>query len=295
MYRAFRPSLENLEKREVFAANAAGLAVDAPLLAQGNGRVDAADYVTLQTNDDSSQVLGVAAGDFNGDGRPDLAASGLFGDFDGDRDVEGADFLRSPGGQRRLDMIVDYIDPDLYRAAIDDLIGWNSLLPYLEQDNVYKSSLPFSNTMLDDQGFLSALYQDLLGTSNEAQASDAFFAELEAGMGDVPWSAPDRSQIIAVLIGLVRSQDSGSDRIADVTDGTSNTILFASLAADPTDPSGNTIMQPPRPKQSVTDLVIDPFTSRSLLNSTEYRVGILASAEYYAIAAPFDRGYLSVG
>lgn len=88
---------------------------------------------------------GVAAGDINGDGRDDVVA--ISGDT------------------------TDDTNPRLQRAIVDDLLGGNFLLPYIEQDNLYKSS----------------------------QAHDRLFAEL--GSGNDLWSRHNsHSQI---LIGLL--------------------------------------------------------------------------------------------
>jgi hypothetical protein len=168
-----------------------------------------------------------------------------------------------------------------------DDVALHMILPYVEQDGVYKLSLPFSNTVLDDQAFVSHLYLDVLGRAGDAVAHDAVFAEL--GISELHWpESQEGNQIIAVLIGLLadgspRGIPAGANRITDVTDGTSNTMMFSALAVDPSDPSGNTAYGPGSSANAlVTDLVIDPFNSNGLMNSPENRSRILlSSSEYY--------------
>ncbi len=88
---------------------------------------------------------GVAVGDINGDGIDDVLA--ISGDTTNDA------------------------HPRLQRTIVEDLVGWDFLLPYIEQDNLYKSSQPH----------------------------DRLFAEL--GLGNDLWSGQQsHSQI---LIGLL--------------------------------------------------------------------------------------------
>jgi hypothetical protein len=205
----FRPTFENLERREVFSGEplpmeevSLAVAVEVPIPAStlnvgpqiqqlggdfnGDADVDAADYVLLRTG---------LTGDFNSDGRPDLAvksprdsASGL---------ATGIVAAVATG------MDVNRLNAFASPSLLDDLIGWD-------------------------------LRSRTIGETNPLAAHDATFDE-RGGNG-----------IIAILIGLVHQSP---DRIA----------------VDPSDPSGNTLVQR---RASVTDLVIDPF-DRSILVGTD--------------------------
>jgi hypothetical protein len=173
---AYRPTLESLERREVFSADLAVCLAEAPV--------------------HESIAPQVALGDVNGDGRAVLAVNkGLA--FAGDGIglvnllpfVEQENLVRFQGGCNGNTDSVDAVYCDMAGR------GTAALLPYMEQDNLYKQA--------------SAISESLLAT--------------EGGI----WDEADRQQIIAILIGLLqKSGDGGStQRMTDVTDGTSNTLL----------------------------------------------------------------------
>src|SRR5688500_17912706 len=140
-----------------------------------------------------------------------------------------------------------------------DGFGLNNLLPYMAQDNLYKL------------------------TSSASAA-------------DLPWGDLDRQQIIAILIGLMRTSDEAGDtqQLTDITDGTSNTLAVShdadfekwasAFSALPSEDRQQIIAiliglaetPPTTADASVTDLVIDPF------NATGVRDQILASDEYFS-------------
>jgi hypothetical protein len=248
MLRPFCPTVENLEKREVFSANLLiglgniGVATQTPamthtydgdLLSAANHNGGAIHFGADGRLFDPATATwyfrqGVAVGDFNGDGRPDLAATQ-------DVTIPTLDGSSKDIGYRSMAPILG----SSQQAALDDDIGRDALPSYLEQGNIYKSS-QFSNTVLDDDS-----------TDDAIAAHDALFAELTMDAGDDPWSDRDRSQIIGVLIALLAD---GATRGTAAQDGTSNTLMHGDFSSR---------------KSSVTDLVIDPFTA--LLSSLEYR------------------------
>ena len=208
----FRPTLEALERREVFSTFGVYGGEPAAMAAPA-AESFSLNFTKIEYN--------VATGDVNGDGAADVLAS---------RSVSFA----------------------------GDGFGLNNLLPYMEQDNLYKLT------------------------------SSAIAA-------DLPSADVDRQQIIAILIGLVRSSDGAGDaqNLTDITDGTSNTLsvthdadfekwasAFSSL---PTEDRQQIIailiglaQSPPRTADaSVTDLVMDPFNAN-------VRDRILASDEYFS-------------
>jgi len=139
---------------------------------------------------------------------------------------------------------------DLIGDGRDDPAGFAAqgmdfyLLPYIEQDNLFKSTA-CNNTVNDDEAPHSQLTSNLRGEAIDiiplvqqptpiCDAHDAAFAELASTTGDSRWADPHQQQIIAVLIGLLADRSTGavpdsSSRIADVTDGTSNTLMLYSL------------------------------------------------------------------
>lgn len=143
----FRPTLERLENREVFA-NSLGISPVPDMLSAA----DPLPIAPLSSNLTSQavatghdQVAGVATGDFNSDG---------------------ADFVQA------------------------------MILPYIEQDNLYKQV----NSARGDRAFISQLYQDLLGRSNDT-SHDAVFNQLGFA-SDGQFGGMNRPQgIIAILIG----------------------------------------------------------------------------------------------
>jgi hypothetical protein len=194
--RPYLPSLEKLENREVFSAGPLA-PLPASVIATGTGQAA----------------------------------------WDGDYGFDGV-ALTAPQSEPSALLQAGFAQGAANLKAVDhplmDDVALHMILPYVEQDGVYKSSLPFSNTVLDDQAFVSQLYQDILGRAADAVAHDAVFAEL--GTSELHWpESQEGNQIIAVLIGLLadgspRGIPAGANRITDVTDGTSNTMMFSALA-----------------------------------------------------------------
>ena len=174
-----RPTLETLERREVFAADLAVCLAEAPV---------------------HEPIAQVAVGDVNGDGRADLAGDKSLS-FAGDGFglvnllpfIEQENVVRFQGGCNGNSDFVDAV----YRELGSDAFA---TLPYMEQDNLYKR--------------VNAVSESLLGTGGA-------------------WGDADRQQIIAILIGLLQKSGMETQRLADVTDGTSNTLLSAFRDATP--------------------------------------------------------------
>lgn len=160
----FRPVFETLERREVFSADALALA-DGPATVAPNPVDHIAPAMVQSLTVDGAggnDLVRVATGDINGDGRADA-------------------LRRSAGGNAGLMAL---------------------LLPYMEQDNIYKQVPAFTNITLDDQASVAPEHLNFLG--RDAAASDALFTELDSLSDRFPEA--DRSQIIAILIGLVQSR-----------------------------------------------------------------------------------------
>jgi hypothetical protein len=200
----FRPSLESLERREVFSGTDTLPMESMSLNVAGTGEVASA----------------VPSGAYDVNVGSQLAA-----DFDGDSDVDGADFavgqaVRDPrhAVQSGVDTTSIGLNSDfgigIDHAAIDHAVGQSGfmsrLLPYMEQDNLYKlRSSIIGDSALDDTAH---------------RACDAAFAELPRGI-------------------LLDPEARGN-----IVDGTSNTIMFAESRT-----AGS--------RSCVTDLILDPFSS----------------------------------
>jgi len=162
----FRPTLETLEKRELFAADLTQAAIAIPaaetvpvevlaldIVAQVEAELAAADTVTMPKLDGSSKDAAYVA-----------ARRQIVGDWNGD----GADALSS-----QIASDGAFIEPFA-----------QNLLPYIEQDNLYKQVASLADRLLDDPS-----------------SHDALFAEL-GGIADSPLAGEPQG-IIAILIGLV--------------------------------------------------------------------------------------------
>lgn len=262
----FRPSIETLEKREVFSAMPV-------VMPQHDGSSKETGFASGQ-HPDAAQVGSdhawgtmMVTGDFNNDGRFDVAIKSPRDPASGDAtqltDVAANAPYTYPNWLPGT--LIDHYDGGAgFDTGVVARSGFH-LLPFVEQDNVYR----FADTVFDDNAFLSALYQDVLGRAVDA-GSEA--APQDQALNDslLPPDAT-REQIIAILIGLLdRPVDAqGASRFADVTDGTSNTLMLGrQIVADPSDPSGNTTYRSPNiAHAAVTDLVIDPFNSTRLQDS----------------------------
>jgi len=151
----FRPSFETLEKREVFSANPLAippaLAGDVPHPA-GVHVEEIAGFKSVtrpfvdglaarasagtDSQNAGPNVVGPDLGDFQGN-----LLAGTYGrgaaDFDNDSDVDSSDFLRRHEGADPA-ANANPIHPASPRGFVDDLLGWDFILPYIEQDNLYK-------------------------------------------------------------------------------------------------------------------------------------------------------------
>jgi prepilin-type N-terminal cleavage/methylation domain-containing protein len=132
------------------------------------------------------------------------------------------------------------------------------LLPYVEQEALYRSSWNGSNFYDDGFGDMhSRVVKVYLCPSDPSVGSDGLFNDAElvsAGAGINPWGAAGyafNSQVFQTLApdGTVANPWAAT-RIADIKDGTANTILFAEKYArctNPTYPLGGNYWQVGRP------------------------------------------------
>ncbi|MFN0018861.1 MAG: hypothetical protein ACKVP0_11425 [Pirellulaceae bacterium] len=158
MFRPFRPTLETLETREVFSAGP--LAVMPPAIPEGGSGQSPvgvfaaaarsefasmtrpfADGLILTATSTGTGSAGSATGTYEFSSRgPNVPATGIrvaSADLNGDGMVGVAAISNNSWGGGSH---VDYRHPDLHPAYVDDVIGWDSVLPYIEQDNLYKFS-----------------------------------------------------------------------------------------------------------------------------------------------------------
>jgi hypothetical protein len=179
----FRPTFETLEKREVFSAGP--IDVPAPPVS------DIASPTGLVATTYGRGLVG----DFNGDGRDDVA--GIAGD-----------------GIRAL----------------------RQLLPYMEQDNVYQSSggsaidVVFDRDMTQSQ--IIAVLIGLVRNQPQPQFSLNFTKIEFANVGRPEAETVNLTTDLVIDVWEHALTRSGvPSQIADVTDGTSNTILFSEAAS----------------------------------------------------------------
>jgi hypothetical protein len=166
----FRPTLETLEKRELFAADLTLAAVAAATVATAEASPveDVALRLAEQVEGEAAAVTVPKLDGNSKDAAYVVAGRGqIVGDWNGD----GADVLSS-----QITSDGAFIEP---RFA-------QSLLPYIEQDNLYKQ--------------VAALRENVLGN---ASARDALFADL-GRLSDRPLAGEPQG-IIAILIGLLDS------------------------------------------------------------------------------------------
>ena len=183
----FRTSLESLERREVFSGTDT-LPVESMSL-NVIGAAEVASAVLSGTY--NVNVDPQLAADFDGDSGAAYAVGqvggGFAADFNDDGAVDGND-LAARNPRQAVQTGVDTTS-----------IGLNALariLPYVEQDNLYKLRSSLGDSVLDDTAH---------------RTSDAAFAEL--GSRGILLDPEARGNIV------------------DIVDGTSNTIMFAEARA----------------------------------------------------------------
>jgi hypothetical protein len=206
MFQSFRPTLETLERREVFST-----AADLVPVVQA-----ATDPVpTEQISLNFADVAGVADGDFNGDGTLDLASMSFAGDGIGLHNllpsIEQGNVYKFQGGCSGNNDLVDAVYRDL--AGQDAVL----LLPYLDQDNLYKQASFWVDaaTEAERQQIIAILIGLLQKSGSETER-----------MSDITDGTNNTRAGGEVVSGEFV-------RIADVTDGTSNTLLGAFRDATP--------------------------------------------------------------
>jgi hypothetical protein len=183
----FRPAVETLERREVFSAGPLGIH---PLNISGQGSGDPIPAESISFN--------IAA---HGEG---LAASPL--------EIYGNTAPRQFSGSAAAD------------GTSNVLIAL--LLPYMEQDNVYRSGSGYTDTTLDDESFIIPVQWDY---GRHAAAHDVIFAEL-ADVGDRLPRDEESNQIIAILIGLAQSPNGAPTSLAGESKGLLASPEFFSLS-----------------------------------------------------------------
>jgi hypothetical protein len=236
----FRPTFEYLERREVFSGE--------PLPMQGISLNVASEAPIPDFTLNVGPELRQLGGDFNGDADVDAAdyvliRTRLMGTFDSDGRPDLA--VKSPresasglatGIMAAVETGVDVTSIGLNALAssrlLDDLIGWDFRSHFID------------NVIFDRMGILPYIEQDNLYKLGSLVSGAELDQNAATGARDAAFNQHGQSNgIIAVLIGLVHNSP---DRIA----------------VDPSDPSGNTLVQR---RASVTDLVIDPFDSNILI------------------------------
>lgn len=265
----FRPSFETLEKREVFSAGS--LSGPQPLSISGQGSDDPIPTESISFNFAAPTVPTTAS--------PARAWDGDYG-FDGvgiSASVTRAVDTRSNSTSTGLHALagtafgVDFnpVPDRVTQASAGGGGPSNFLLPYLEQDNLYRS---FSGTVLDDQACVGNLYGDLLGRQPTA-ARDAVFGELGTR-------------------GILLDPEARGNAI----DGTSNTIMFGESLRVPASANeevqSSALVATTYGRGSFFSSSLDEPQSSLLIGSPEYRQIAGASGGVWK-TTNVDRGYIS--
>ena len=106
--------------------------------------------------------------------------------------------------------------------------AYSLTLPYIEQDNLYKSThIQALDAGVAPDATRSQIIAVLIGFQNSrqtAEAHDAVFAEVGASAGDALVVEKTPPQLMALLLPLMHKPGEGN--VLDITDGTSNTVMF---------------------------------------------------------------------
>jgi hypothetical protein len=215
----FRPSFETLEKREVFSAgplvayqvggNPESQPTESMSLnvmprgetfasAVGKDNLNVGPNVVVSGNA-GNDALQVAAGDVNGDGRPGLLPHNFYG--------TGVYRAINRGG-----------DPLPFAFADGSVRYQRQILPYIEQDNIYKSSAAGPDIIVDDVFYLNGLYQDLHAQGASDNANDIIFARHGQQGTPIIVDFDYPLVLIGTLLPVVHRPGQGDNTHASVTD-----------------------------------------------------------------------------
>jgi len=165
----YRPRLESLERRDLFHAAALVDAFDAPALTQ----CPSYPYDVAPPSVAEAGGVRVAAGDVNGDGVADVPQAPL--GYSWGMNESGGFAIVSPDGGRNGE-----------EATLPAVQSF--LLPYIEQDNIYKQSLT--------RGITDGTSNTMMSRTTDASRLDVWEHAFSS------YGEPEANGIIAILIGL---------------------------------------------------------------------------------------------